>query len=107
MTVEVRTHADDEERPAWSLPSGGVPAIALDNPLPERVQVERLIVKPKVRGEALMSGYAYAHQGKPAPVVAARLAVGPIDKEVWAVGDRFWKTTGPTDAVPLTQMPLT
>jgi subtilisin family serine protease len=40
VTVEVRGHTDDEERPAWSLPSGGVPAIALDNPLPERVDRE-------------------------------------------------------------------
>jgi subtilisin family serine protease len=40
VTVEVRAHTDDEERPAWSLPSGGVPAIALDNPLPERVDRE-------------------------------------------------------------------
>jgi subtilisin family serine protease len=40
VTVEVCAHTDDEERPAWSLPSGGVPAIALDNPLPERVDRE-------------------------------------------------------------------
>ena len=40
MVVEVRAHTDDEERPAWSLPSGAVRAIALDNPLPERVDRE-------------------------------------------------------------------
>src|SRR5690348_1507796 len=57
-------------------------------------------LKPKVRGEALLSGFAFAPGGAPAPIVAARLAVGSIDKEVWAVGDRHWKLTGPTEAVP-------
>jgi subtilisin family serine protease len=38
--LEVRAHTDDEERPAWSLPSGAIRAIALDNPLPERVDRE-------------------------------------------------------------------
>jgi uncharacterized protein YjbI with pentapeptide repeats len=63
-------------------------------------------IKPKVRGEALLSGLAFAPQGKPAPIVAARLTVGPIEKEVWAIGDRAWKLSGPTDAVPFTEMPL-
>lgn len=63
-------------------------------------------LKPKVRGEALLSGFAFAPQGKPAPIVAARLTVGPIDKELWAVGDRSWKMTGPTEAVPFAEMPL-
>lgn len=63
-------------------------------------------VKPKVRGEALLSGFAFAPQGVPAPIVPVRLSAGPIDKEVWAVGDRWWKMTGPTDAVPFTEMPL-
>src|SRR4051812_19932329 len=51
-------------------------------------------LKPKVRGEALLSGFAFAPGGKPAPIVAARLAVGAIDKELWAVGDRWWKLAG-------------
>jgi uncharacterized protein YjbI with pentapeptide repeats len=63
-------------------------------------------IKPKVRGEALLSGFAFAPQGKPAPIVAARFTVGPIDKEVWAIGDRTWKLTGPTEPVPFTEMPL-
>ena len=63
-------------------------------------------LKPKVRGEALLSGYAFAPQGKAAPIVAARLAVGPIEKEVWAIGDRAWKLTGPTEPEPFTEMPL-
>src|SRR5579871_2696174 len=63
-------------------------------------------IKPKVRGEALLSGFAFAPLGKPSPIVPVRLTVGPIDKEVWAVGDRSWKLTGPTEAVPFTEMPL-
>jgi uncharacterized protein YjbI with pentapeptide repeats len=63
-------------------------------------------IKPKVRGEALLSGFAFAPQGKPAAIVPARLDVGPIHKEVWAVGDRSWKLTSPTEAVPFVEMPL-
>jgi uncharacterized protein YjbI with pentapeptide repeats len=63
-------------------------------------------IKPKVRGEALLTGYAFAPQGKPAPIVAARFSVGPIDKEIWAIGDRTWKLTGPTEPEPFTEMPL-
>ena len=40
MAAEVRAHSDDEEwdpRPAWSLTRDDVEAIALDNPLPDRV----------------------------------------------------------------------
>ncbi len=68
-------------------------------------------IKPKVRGEALLSGFAFAPQGKPVPIVPVRLTIGPagqplVDKEVWAIGDRWWKLTGPTEAVPFTAMPL-
>ena len=41
MTAEVRAHAEeDDERPAWSLAREAVPSIALDNPLPDRVDRE-------------------------------------------------------------------
>jgi subtilisin family serine protease len=36
VTAQVRAHVDDD-RPAWSLPRDAVDAIALDNPLPDRV----------------------------------------------------------------------
>src|SRR5262249_51799236 len=58
------------------------------------------------RGEVLLTGYAFPPGGKPAPVTAARLAVGPVDKTIWVVGDRFWKATGPSEAVPYEKMPL-
>ena len=45
-----------------------------------------------------------AAQGKPAPVVAVRLQVGPVAKEVWAIGDRSWELTGATDPVPFAVM---
>jgi subtilisin len=41
VTAEVRAHAEeDDERPAWSLAREAVPSIALDNPLPDRVDRE-------------------------------------------------------------------
>jgi subtilisin family serine protease len=42
VTAEVRAHSEheDDERPAWSLAREAVPGIALDNPLPARVDRE-------------------------------------------------------------------
>jgi len=47
VTAEVRAHAEepssaaeDDDRPAWSLAREAVPGIALDNPLPDRVDRE-------------------------------------------------------------------
>ena len=41
MTSEVRAHSEeDDERPAWSLAREAVPGIALENPLPDRVDRE-------------------------------------------------------------------
>jgi subtilisin len=42
VTAEVRAHSEDEddERPAWSLAREAVPSIALENPLPDRVDRE-------------------------------------------------------------------
>jgi subtilisin len=41
VTAKVRAHAEeDDERPAWSLAREAVPSIALDNPLPDRVDRE-------------------------------------------------------------------
>lgn len=41
MTAEVRAHSEeDDERPAWSLAREAVPDIALENPLPDRVDRE-------------------------------------------------------------------
>jgi subtilisin len=41
VTAEVRAHSDEhDERPAWSLAREAVPGIALENPLPDRVDRE-------------------------------------------------------------------
>ncbi|HXK13199.1 MAG TPA: S8 family serine peptidase [Gaiellaceae bacterium] len=42
MTAEVHAHSeqDEDERPAWSLAREAVPGIALENPLPDRVDRE-------------------------------------------------------------------
>jgi uncharacterized protein YjbI with pentapeptide repeats len=63
-------------------------------------------IKPKVRGEALLTGYAFPPGGKPAAVTAPRLAVGAVDKTIWVVGDRVWKASGPSEPVPYEKMPL-
>src|SRR3978361_1502609 len=41
VTAEASAHSEeDEERPAWSLAREAVPGIALENPLPDRVDRE-------------------------------------------------------------------
>lgn len=63
-------------------------------------------IKPKVRGEVLLTGYAFPPGGKPAAVTAPRLALGAVDKTIWVVGDREWKATGPTEPIHYEKMPL-
>lgn len=63
-------------------------------------------MRPKVKGEVLVSGYAFAPGGAPAPVVAAKLSVGSVQKELWVIGDRTWKVMGPSEPQPFTRMPI-
>lgn len=63
-------------------------------------------LRPKVRGEWLVLGSAYAPNKKPAPVVAARANVGAAKKELWAIGNRVWDNSVPSEPVPFLEMPL-
>src|SRR4051794_30449227 len=47
-------------------------------------------LKPKMRGEVLVLGSAHAPSGSPATVVATKVSLGSLRKELWAIGDRFW-----------------
>lgn len=67
---------------------------------------------PKVRGEVLVAGSAYASQGLAVTEQTVRLQIGTIDKHLRVIGDREWmygmlpllQITGP---VPFIRMPLT
>lgn len=62
---------------------------------------------PKPRGEVLVLGRAYP-RGGPQVACSVRLAMGPIDKTLWVVGDRTWSRTGAaSDPAPFTEMPVT
>lgn len=61
---------------------------------------------PKARGELLVLGSAYAG-GAAKPAVQVRVQVGEIDRRLYVFGDRRWETTGPTDPIPFSEMPLT
>jgi subtilisin len=67
VTVEVRAHSehnDDDERPAWSLAREAVPGIALDNPLPDRVDREWALAGATGKGVkvcVLDSGVEFDH----------------------------------------------
>lgn len=63
-------------------------------------------MRPKVRGEALVSGFAFVPGGASAPIVAPRIEAGSVHKELWVVGDRVWKAMGASDPAPFTKMPL-
>ncbi|XXY44563.1 DUF2169 domain-containing protein [Sorangium sp. So ce269] len=48
----------------------------------------------KQRPEVLVSGHAYAPEGRPVPALVARLAAGEIDKAIQVVGDRYFGRDG-------------
>lgn len=60
---------------------------------------------PKANGEVLVTGRAYP-PGGPAPVCAVRVAIGSIDKQLYAIGERQWKRGVPTEPVPFRELPL-
>ncbi|AKT42450.1 DUF2169 family type VI secretion system accessory protein [Chondromyces crocatus] len=61
----------------------------------------------KQRAEVLVAGKAFAAGGEPTTATSVRVQMGSVDKQLYVIGDRFWKTTGPSDAVPFTEMPVT
>jgi uncharacterized protein YjbI with pentapeptide repeats len=65
---------------------------------------------PKSRGEALLFGSCHAPGGKPLTASSVRMQLGPIDKRLAVIGDRYWQDsawkTPTTDPEPFTEMPL-
>lgn len=64
-------------------------------------------LRPKVRGEALAMGWAFAPPGRTVTARSVKIQVGPVAKELWVVGDRRWKVGGASDPAPFAQMPVT
>jgi uncharacterized protein YjbI with pentapeptide repeats len=60
----------------------------------------------KQRGEVLVAGSAFAIGG-PTTATSVRVQIGPVDKQLYVMGDRHWTAAGPSDAVPYTEMPVT
>ena len=61
----------------------------------------------KQRGEVLVTGKACAKDGKPASAVRVGVKIGTVDKHLYVIGDRVWGASGPTDATPFVEMPIT
>ncbi len=65
------------------------------------------LVPFKKRPEVLLTGHAYAPEGRPVPSVLARIVVGEIDKTIQVVGDRHFGRDGKlSDPEYFTGMPL-
>ena len=61
----------------------------------------------KTRGEVLVTGKAYPPGGDAQPVCAVRVCIGPIDKRLFVVGDRFWSGSKASEPIPFREMPVT
>jgi uncharacterized protein YjbI with pentapeptide repeats len=61
---------------------------------------------PKLVGELLVSGSAFARAGTSTTATAVRVAMGAIDKTAYVVGDRTWRGGVASDPEPFTEMPL-
>ena len=61
---------------------------------------------PKLRGELLVTGRAYAPGAVAQAAVMVRAQVGEVDKSVLVVGDRRWEHGAMTTPTPFTEMPL-
>lgn len=66
---------------------------------------------PKPKCEVLVSGKAYPPGGKPRPACKVRLRFERagkrvIDKELYVVGDRYWRRGAATEPAPFREMPV-
>ncbi|MCC6555916.1 MAG: DUF2169 domain-containing protein [Polyangiaceae bacterium] len=62
---------------------------------------------PKPRGEVLAFGSAFAPGKQARPAFSARIQVASIDKTLYVVGRRRWKSGVPTDPEPITDVAIT
>jgi len=63
---------------------------------------------PKHQGEVLVYGSYHAPGGHPVTAGQVRLIMGPVDKSLSVIGDRYWQTLlAPTKPEPFTVMPIT
>lgn len=64
---------------------------------------------PKPYGEVLVSGRAYARDGAAQAAVSTRVRLGPVDKSLRVVGNRYWRpdSGAVSDIEPFTEMPIT
>ncbi|WP_437306153.1 DUF2169 domain-containing protein [Sorangium sp. So ce388] len=60
----------------------------------------------RARGELLVAGSFFAPGGKPLPASYVRARVGPLDKRLAVIGDRFWRDDVPTPPQPITTLPI-
>ncbi len=60
----------------------------------------------KAQGEVIVTGLCFPPGGVAKPASYVRVKLGPIDKQLAVVGDRFWRDGVPTPPLPFTQMPI-
>lgn len=85
-----------------------LPEVALWPDLAEDLGADAIFdeAMPKLRGELLVTGRAFAPGGSPQPAVMVRATLGEVDKSVLVVGDRRWEHGAMTTPTPFTEMPL-
>ncbi len=62
---------------------------------------------PKIQGEVLAAGAAYAPRGETRKALAARILIGNVEKTINAFGERFWLPDGSiSEPRPFSSMPI-
>ncbi len=62
---------------------------------------------PKYQGEVLVYGSYHAPGRHPVTADRVQLLMGPVDKSLSVIGDRYWRTLlAPTEPEPFTEMPI-
>lgn len=60
----------------------------------------------KTHAEYLITGKAFAPEGRPKPSLVVRVHLGTHEKALCVFGDRHWRALDPTEPKPFRQMPL-
>lgn len=62
---------------------------------------------PKPQAEVLVYGNYYSPGGKPVSADRVQFTIGPVNKSLAVIGDRYWRTLlTPTEPEPFTQLPI-
>lgn len=78
-----------------------------DDPAKSSLTYDTDLVRTKATTDVILLGHAYAPRGEPTTQVDIGFRVGPVIKQLRAIGDRVWRGGSPSKPEAFLKMPVT